>query len=467
MPDTDITEPEKQSFNPVDWLWARLSQNRLGRILILIFALVTVVSSFGQAVEKFPGWIESARDYFDQAKSPSEPVVLFIYPNREFGLLRRNGFERGVKTFEGKPIFHDKYLASSFDKLKSGDISEIKAELISRLKNDTVVAVVAPSITEATRPVIELVHEHNHAIPIVLKSSIDPSDLQWRQDSHLFRLSSGVDTRGIELGRVISSLVKSGRPVAIIVEDEPNSYGGKMLQYAGKAAPAEVDSVPIFRYTPGSLKTTLDTLFQNKTNFDQLLDEAIKRLKDPAAVVFFLGVGSDLEPLLNASFRKASLFPARAKIVGIMNAYKLADLYRTEQNPIRSDLIFEITDFDFILPINPPAEVVAFEQIILGPKPLTPVLRDQAYSYDEATLLSDAIASAAKARSYNHGLSLMNKFLYNYSGRGVTGSIVLSGGKASSSAVPVRAGQNVGSTMRLVVYQQDSGTWSTVSTSAL
>ncbi len=463
-------ELKKQSSNPVGWLWTFLFQYRIGKIIILCFALVTIISLFGQGIEKIAGWSYSAGNFFNSATWPTQPVVLYIYPNSEFGLLRKNGFERGVKIFDNQHVFHTEYLDSPLDKLKSGDVSGIKEKLTNKLKTNTVVAVVAPSITEATGPVIALVRQINPRVPIFIESSIDPIDVGWNADGHLFRLSSGVDTRGKEIGHVIASLVSSSRPVAIIAEEGHDSYGGRMLQYASSVSPL-IDSVPKLRYTSGSLDARLKTLIQNNTSFDQIPDEAVKKLQDSKAVVFFLGLGSDIEPLLRLAFTEKSPLQAQAKLVGVMNAYKLAELY-APMNPdkIKSNLVFEITDFDFIFPFNPPQEAILFGQVFSNSKPLTPVLRDQAYSYDEATLLSDAIVFASRnAGKYNNGLNQINDYLQNYNGRGVTGSIVLSGRKEASSAAPaIPVGQNVGSTiLRLAVYHQDSNRWIITSTSVL
>jgi hypothetical protein len=463
-------ELKKQASNPVGWLWTVLFKYRIGKILILCFALVSVVTLFVEGVEKIVTWSKSANTYFNSAKWPSQPAVLYIYPNGEFGLLRKNGFVRGIKTFENEPILNPEYFDPPLDKLKSGDISGIEDKLTSWLKTDTVVAVVAPSITEATRPVVELVRRINPNIPIVIESSIDPIDVNWQANGNLFRLSSGVDTRGMEIGHIIVSLVNSNRPVAIIAEEGEHSYGGKMLKYATMVS-WQTDSVPTFRYAPGSLDTKLKTLFQNRTSFDQVPDEAIKKLQDSNAVVFFLGLGSDMESLLKLSFRNNSSPQAQAKIVGIMNAYKLAQLYSNEdgENRIKSHLVFEMTDFDFIAPFNPPEEAAAiFKQTFSDSKPITPVHRDQAYSYDVAMLLSDAVAASRSARSYADGLNRINTYLRTYSGRGVTGSIVLNKRKErSSTAPPIPEGQNAGSTLHLAVYHQESGKWIMTSTNIL
>jgi len=460
-------ELKKQASNPVGWLWTLLFQYRIGKVIILCFALVTAISLFGQGVEKIAAWYDSAGTYFSSTKWPAQPVVLYIYPDGEFGLLRKNGFERGINT-ENKQAFHIEYFDPPFKLLKIGDISGIKEKLIGMLNTNTVVAVVAPSISEATEPVIKIVREINPNIPIVIESSVDPVEVNWHPERNLFRLSSGVDTRGREIGHVIASLVSSSRPVAIIAEDGTGSYGGKILQYASNVSPL-IDSVPKLRYKPGSLDAQLKTLFQNTANFDQVSDEAIKRLRDPKAVVFFLGVGNDMEPLLKLAYTENGSLQAQAKLVGIMNAYKLAQLYASDNtNKFKSDLIFEITDFDFIFPFNPPEEAVKFGQLFSNSKPLSPGLRDQAYSYDEAQLLNEAVKTVSQnAGSYNNGLTQINAYLRSYNGRGVTGNIVLGGGKEGASASSEPVGQNVGSTLRLAVYHRNSDRWIITSTSAL
>jgi hypothetical protein len=462
-------EPPAVEPDPVKSFWARqFFKSRLGKVVPIIFALVVVLAAFLTGFNKI---VEVGRSLIPTAKRawPATPLVVFIYPNSEFGLLRKKGFERGIKTFADRRAFHEVYLAASFDKLKDGDVSEIKDELVGLLKTDPVVAVVAPSITEATKPIINLVRETHRDIPIIIESSVDPNDVNWQEDGHLFRLSSGVDARGAEIGRVIEPLVRAGRPTAIIAEDSDHGYGGRMLYYAENAATV-VDSVPKLRYAPGSLPAKLAGALQRDGGPGLSPEEkkAIKVLQDEQGVVFFLGVGIDMEPLLKLAYSEAGPLKARAKLVGVMNAYKLAALYGDDEAKIKSHLIYEVTDFDFIFPFNPPPEVAAFQQTFSNSQALTPVLRDQAYSYDEAALLSEAVRAVSHdATSYTDGLSRVDAFLHNYTGRGVTGNIAIKQDRGSSAS-PVPRGQNVGSMLlRLAVYRQDRGEWMITSTSYL
>jgi hypothetical protein len=242
-----------------------------------------------------------------------------------------------------------------------------------------------------------------------------------------------------------------------------------MLYYAENAATV-VDSVPKLRYVPGSLPAKLAGALQREGGPGLSPEEkkAIKVLQDEQGVVFFLGVGSDVEPLLRFAYSEAGPLNGRAKLVGVMNAYKLAALYGDDEAKIKSQLIYEVTDFDFIFPFNPPPEVATFQQTFSNSQALTPVLRDQAYSYDEAALLSEAIMAASQdATSYTDGIRRVDAFLHNYSGRGVTGNIAIKQ-ERGSSASPVPRGQNVGSTiLRLAVYGHDRGEWVIKSTSYL
>ena len=478
MPEADKNEADKNEAgkdeappphsDPVKWFWEPFFKNHPGRIIAFVFALVVVVGAFLAGFTKI---VEVGRSLIPAAKRPwpATPTVIFIYPNSEFGVLRKKGFERGVKTFADRRAFHEVYLAASFDKLKDGNVSEVKEELADRLKTDAVVAVVAPSITEAARPVIRLVRETHRDIPIIVESSVDPNDVNWQEDGHLFRLSSGVDARGAEIGRVIEPLVRAGRPTAIIAEDSDHGYGGRMLYYAEKAATV-VDSVPKLKYAPGSLSAKLAGALQRDGGPGLSPEEkkVIKVLQDEQGVVFFLGVGSDMEPLLRFAYSEAGPLKARAKLVGVMNGYKLAALYGDASARIKSQLVYEITDFDFIFPFNPPPEAVAFPQTCASSQALTPVLRDQAYSYDEAALLSEAVRAASRdAKSYHDGLKRVDAFLHNYTGRGVTGNIAIKQEKGSAAS-PVPRGQNVGSTiLRLAVYRHDRGEWVITSTSYL
>jgi hypothetical protein len=447
--------------DPVESFWTRMRRTRPGRLFAGVFALVILAATLGEATKKIMDMLGSARKSFEiTAKWPVEPAVLYIYADSEFGMLRKAGFERGSDVLETRQIYHVQYLAASLDRLKKADISQIRDELSSRLKAGTVAAVVAPSITEATRPVIELVRQLNRTVPIILESSIDPVDLNWEQDGHLFRLSSGVDTRGIEIGHVIVALIRSGRPVAILAEDNPATYGGKMLHYAASVSPL-IDSVPVLRYTAGALDRQIASASPTH--------EVIRRLSNPNAVIFFLGVGPDMETLLNIAYGNTGAVRGEAKIVGVMNAYKLGPIFENQSSSIRSHLVYEITDFDFIFSFDPPKAAVAFGEMVARSQPLTPALRDQAYSYDEAVLLGEAIRSASKARSYSKGLEGINAYLLGYNGRGVTGNIVLGGRKRDASGAPrIPAGQNLGSTvLRLARYEPDTHTWVITSASAL
>ncbi|MCU1244993.1 MAG: hypothetical protein JWN02_903 [Acidobacteria bacterium] len=445
---------------PIDAFWKMVRQTRWGKFLGALFAVVIIAAGFSDSIEKIALMLHIAITSVDSTPWPGQPVVLYVYPESEFGGLRRTGFARGSDALETHQLYHVVYLAASLGKLKKGDISEIRSDLESRLADGGVAAVVGPSITEATRPVVEVVRRSHRTIPILLESSIDPADLNWDQDGHFYRLSSGVDARGTEIGHVITSLVTSSRPVAIFAEEGPGSYGGKMLRYASSVSPL-IDTVPTLRYTAGALEARLIPGAEP--------DEAIKRLSNPLAVIFFLGLGPDMETLLKVAYGRKSTMHTEAKIVGVMNAYKLGPLFDANPDLIPKRRVYEITDFDFISPFDPPKAAVAFGQTLANAKQLTPALRDQAYSYDEAILLGEAVKAVGKPRSYRAGLERMNTFLRGYSGRGVTGSIVLSGRPrdgAGGNRIP--AGQNLGSTiLRLACYEPDTREWVITNASSL
>ncbi|HEY0037583.1 MAG TPA: hypothetical protein VGB66_12890, partial [Longimicrobium sp.] len=376
---------------------------------------------------------------------PAEPVVLYVYPDSEFGLLRKLGFQQGATGSSVNRAPHVEYFAASLSRLKSGDISEVKDELVRRLEGRSVAAVVAPSVTEATVPVVRLVREaaREHDIPIILESSIAVGDFRSAGTGSCYRLSSGVDARGAEIGHVMASLARRNRNVGVIAEND-GTYGGKMLAYARATAPA-IESCPVLKYAPGELGSRAAESWPSGPPHDGRA-RVMSALRDPNAVIFFFGIGQDLKALIDFAFRERSAVAANAKLVGVMNAYMLAQVFEDEVNPARTDLIFDVTDFDFISPFNPPAAAVDFATAFAGSRPLTPALRDQAYSYDEAAMLAGAIVAADGARTYEDGLARMNRFLAHYSARGVTGSIVLDrGGRQGESPAPL--GQNIGSTI--------------------
>ena len=445
--------------NPVDWVWSILFQNRIGRIIIVLFAIVTVISTFGDGLGKISNFANVTSKYFEYYNWAKKPTIIYIYPDAEFGVLRKKGFERGIHNAENQNKVHTKYIPVPFDELKKGKISSIETILTNQIQKKTVAAIVSPSITEATEPIVNLVRSLDKNIPILIESSIDSDEINWEEDKHLFRLSSGVDARGREIGYVIETLVQKGRSVSIIAEKEPTSYGGKMLRYASSPI---VSQVPEFRYTPNSIKSDLDVVISQHDKFEDLNNDAIKKLQDPENVVFFLGLGSDFAEFVKRFYQNESSLKAKAKLIGVMVSYKLIGFYEENPDNVDASLIFEITDFDFILPFKPTEELVGFKSQFSPKKAVSPAIRDQAYSFDGADLLGKAIAEASgKAKSYSDGLEIINEYLHNYSGRGVTGNIVIKKNSPNSkNPATIPSGQNIGSTiLRLSTYQKDIETW--------
>lgn len=381
---------------------------------------------------------------------PKEPLVIHISPDKEFGRLRYDGFKHGFDSARQYTSIVVEPLTGDFDKMKLGDISDFETRLAELLSSNRVVAVVGPSITESTRPVIDLVRKHgNSRIPILLESSIPPTDVGWHEGTgDLFRLSSGADRRGLEIGSVARELVHSGLMVAFVVEKPQGSYGQALDFYASKSLGDANSQVRRFKYTPKEMGALLASEEGN---------ELAELAKHPDGRLFHLGVGGDLRPLLEAHFRPSEQ-PGKGRIVGVMSAYMTGP--RLASGTLSPSRVFEVTDVDFVARLSPTEQGTSFLQRFgLETLEVPPDKRDEAFSYDEGVLVGESLVKGGNGWFYYSGLDDLRRRIADAEAEGVASRIRL-----QKKHTP---GQNIGSPLRLAYWDAQRNWWAASTASAL
>lgn len=175
------------------------------------------------------------------------------------------------------------------------------------------------------------------------------------------------------------------------------------------------------------------------------------------SVVFLLGLGNDFHSVMNAFLRVESK-PARARLVGVMCAYKTAP--SLQHGGYRRSQVIELTDVSPLSQGLPgPARKIWQDAYRSGP--FDPAVRDQAFSFDAGICLAGAMQDILSRRSteprmtYEDAIAHAASSLMNTKVDGASGKVAFRGeGNAR--------GQNVGSALQLV-RMDDQGHWNPIS----
>jgi hypothetical protein len=152
---------------------------------------------------------------------PDNPTVVAIYSEMDFGELHFQGLKASMEGVAGLHLAalgiaarvpgtpQDPEGASILkDPSRSPDAfrDHVERPLRDLLRTGNVVAVVGPCHTNAVRPVLDIVHEENPGIPVVIESPISREALGGPyagaalSDKHpVYRISSGVEDRAQEI----------------------------------------------------------------------------------------------------------------------------------------------------------------------------------------------------------------------------------------------------------------------------
>jgi len=215
---------------------------------------------------------------------------------------------------------------------------------------------------------------------VIIESAGPPSKIGWDEFKDrlaIFRLHSGVDSRGANVASFILEGIKRNVRFTLLLDRNPvggtSSYGELLYDEVKKnitnwdelVANNWITTIPFASKTIADNQDQFDRAFQTKQ------------------IVLMLGLGSDFKKLAD-EFYGTSCSPL-AKFGGWMTGYsidKTIDEYQASR-------IFEITDLN-ISPSDVPSSMLAVFQNEFGA--LSPANRDQAFSFDAGLCLHDAYA---------------------------------------------------------------------------
>lgn len=429
---------EQPPESPTHWVMRIIWKSRRRN---LILTAITVVM-LGLAAYPALNWLYRLLPRMHPF--PTSPVVISIQPKGEFGDLRADGLTRGLSTTASLGIAR---ITADIADMKARRLDGMLGELRKRLAEHNAVAVVGPSISECTIDILDCVQSSGLKVPVIIESSSPREPLVWNDRPFpLFRLSSGIDERAVEVAQIARRLVDSGGTVAFLIERVGNAESyGELL----------------FRHTRGYLEpSTLERIKTHYFDHSRAAEIAsrpqIAELFASDAVVFLLGLGNDFHSVMDA-FLQAESKPARARLVGVMCAYKTApSLLRGRY---RRSQILELTD---VSPMSQGLTGRAREiwQSAYDSGPFDPALRDQAFSFDAGICLAAATENVLRRRrsdpgmTYESAIAHVASWLMSTTVDGASGKIAFRGEGNSR-------GQNAGSALQLV-RMDAQGRWTPV-----
>jgi ABC-type branched-subunit amino acid transport system substrate-binding protein len=432
-------DEEKAPESPTHWIMQLIWKSPYRKSILTVIAVVML------GVAAYPAliWLRELLPHMHPF--PTNPVVISIQPVGEFGDLRADGLTRGLSTTASLGIVR---ISADIADMKARRVDGLLQELRKRLTEHNAVAVVGPSISECTVDVLDCVQSSGVKVPVIIESSSPREPLAWNDRPFpLFRLSSGIDERAVEVAEIARRLVDSGGTVAFLIE---------------RVANAESYGELLYRHTRSHLDaSTLERIqihyFDHLHAGDVVNQPQIAELFASDAVIFLLGLGNDFHSVMDA-FLQAESRPARARLVGVMCAYKTApSLLRGHY---RRSQILELTD---VSPMSQGLTGRAREiwQNAYRSGPFDPRLRDQAFSFDAGICLVTAMQDVLRRRTsepdmtYEDTIAHVASWLMSTALDGASGKIAFR--DAGNSR-----GQNVGSALQLVRMDAE-GRWAPVS----
>jgi len=352
------------------------------------------------------------------ALAPSIPKIAIIQGKGGFGELHRQAVKYALQPITPTKAFCLDCEQSLAD-IKLGRPDPCMDQLRKWLDNQDVVAVVGPSATEATRLIIDTINDSGYRVPVFATSAAPRTELQWQGVTiPVFRISSGIDERAEELAKLTHYLVDHEIHVLFLVEHNRNTnvatYGEHLENSIRKLDPDYWEG----RLNNGSV-SRLEYETGHIDNNCNLLNTDVRKKQ----IIFLLGIGDDFSSVVSQCYASGNSI---AKLLGFMNAYAINPSNKTSQSSLAN--VFEITDLDLsrIEGGDRPPATSHFEDKF---GPLTPAVRDQAFSYDVGTILLGALDNLHKATSanptlkYRDALTIMTNAIERTDLNGMTGHI--------------------------------------------
>ncbi|HET9283088.1 MAG TPA: hypothetical protein VFR24_14100 [Candidatus Angelobacter sp.] len=377
--------------------------------------------------------------------APAIPKIAIIQGEGGFGELHRQAVKYALQqVVPTEALSLD--CAQSLADIKAGKSDKCMDQLRQWLDNQDVVAAVGPSATEATRSTIDTINHSGYKIPVFATSAAPRSELQWPgMGIPVFRISTGIDERADELAKLTHYLVDHKVHVLFLVE---HNWQTNVATY-GERLESAIRLLDNQYWADHLNDGTVSRLEYQTGQIDQKCDSLNNEVQKKQ-VIFLLGIGSDFRTVIDRCYgSKAS----QAKLMGFMNAYTIASISHESLTNI-----FEITDLD-INSIASSAKPDALNHFEAKFGPLSPAVRDQAFSYDVGTILSKALeelhnaVSANPALKYSDALAIMTNAIQKTDFDGITGHIRFATNKQGTHL------QNAQTKLTLTQYDSRKHKW--------
>lgn len=298
---------------------------------------------------------------------PRKPRVLFLSPKEHYGALHLEGLERalagsGIEIVLACRSSHHDLLPGRYDPQKLAELQEcVRREL----NCGDVIAVVGPCLVEETRPLVDAVVNVNPLIPIVLESPIRRVDLgSSKVDAFgpikpgypVYRISSGIDERGPQLGRLLDAMMTSG--INVVLAQEDSSYGESLADAIREHSPSVYGKVAkwvLKQHEPVTLPASVAE----------------------AEAILFLGIGSQFSRLVAASSDQV--------ILGLMNSWVFPSIMKDDPNALS-----RLVDMEDVDSVDSSIMSVARSNFVGLGYEANAIFRDQMFSYDAGICVAEA-----------------------------------------------------------------------------
>lgn len=429
-----------------------LPMRLLGWVIAIAILGAGILYVFQAPLEK--GWQQVQGRATHMVEAPvGDAIVIGIYPKDGFGPAQEKGLKVALERYPGLTVVD--LNAATIAEMKEGKAQPVLDELRRHLITRNVVAIVGPSVTEFTWPVIMTIERSGRSPPVFITSAAPRTAIGWGKTTvPLLRINSGVDERVHEFVGLAKQAVTNGVPLTFLVEKDRSRsklYGDYVFaalmaewpEFAGLG----YEKVRWFPYRPGWIVEDVSRL----TSIDDMLKQ--RRL------VMVFGLGSDYQQLVE-QYYKTSDPKRKALLGGWMNAYAIPRDFPAAKRQTR--MMFELTDVDLDGPAAPEAARRDFLQAIGR---VTPSVRDEAFAFDAGSLIGERFMEVVKARGVespadvrvdNAFLAELTRRLKSTQAVGVTGRIEFD---AKGQNIGVR-----GPEKRLLTYTWlDKGEWKRLS----
>lgn len=278
------------------------------------------------------------------------------------------------------------------DDMKKGLLGELCESLTHVLQAENVLAVVGPSITEASLDVLNAIRAVVLHRPILLECSGAAHLAGFREADVVpgFRINSTIEQRAHLTAQMISAAVDAELEVAVLVEQqglhEPKSYGEYLLS----------ETIPLVTNWRGLFSAGKIHTHRFDGSDEKSLAGLSDKLVDTPKLLLVLGMGYHIRAVADRHFRVAS--SEKSKQLPILAGWMAAYAYDGIRDDVRTDRIIELTDLDLSVDSSV-ANASGLFKSQFGE--LTPALRDTAFSFDAGVVCVEAFQQLCQKLNYS------------------------------------------------------------------